>query len=445
MRRALVLLVLVVAGCGGSSPAPPKPRATAVPTPVPRLAGAEACGEATCSTLRVPLDRSRQGGETLDLKVVVDGKRDAPVFVFLSGGPGEPGVPFLARARKWLGPAASKVRMVAFDQRGTGDDALRCPALQKQMGASDLTPPTREAVQDCAKAIGERRRFFTTADTIDDLEALRIALGADTLLLDGISYGTFVAQRYALAHPDRVRGLVLDSVVPAEGVSMLSEVSIKATRRVLGPRTTKALAKVVKDQHNGPQLLDMLTALSVGAPRDLGYLDAIERAAAGEDAALKRWLTGVAKVVHGWKAEQLSQGLHASALCADSPAPWGDASAPLAGREQALDAAAAKLSDEDLYPYDRETATGNGFALQCLYWPPVATPDLQDPRDLPDVPVLLLNGDRDLSTPMEWAQQAAKRAPGDRLIIVKGAGHDVQDQGDRRALAAVRRFVASPG
>jgi pimeloyl-ACP methyl ester carboxylesterase len=445
MRRALVLLAVVIAGCGGSSPAPPKPRATAVPTPVPRLTGAKACGEATCSTLRVPLDRSRPGGETLDLKVAVDGRRDAPMFVFLSGGPGEPAVPFLDRARKWLGPAASKVRMVAFDQRGTGDDALRCPALQKQMGASDLTPPTRDAVKDCAKTIGEKRRFFTTADTVDDLEALRIALGAGKLLLDGISYGTFVAQRYALAHPDRVSGLVLDSVVPAEGVSMLSEVSIKATRRVLGPRTTKALAKVIRDRHNGPQLLDMLTALSVGAPRDDGYLDAIEQAAAGDDKALKRWLTGVARVVHGWKAEQLSQGLHASTLCADSPAPWGDASAPLEGREQALDAAAAKLSDDDLYPYDRATATGNGFALQCLYWPPVAAADLQPPRDLPDVPVLLLNGDRDLSTPMEWARQAAERAPGGRLVIVKGAGHDVQDQADPKVLAAVRRFVASPG
>jgi hypothetical protein len=30
-------------------------------------------------------------------------------------------------------------------------------------------------------------------------------------------------------------------------------------------------------------------------------------------------------------------------------------------------------------------------------------------------------------------------------VIVKGAGHDVQDQGDAKALAAVRRLVASPG
>ena len=101
----------------------------------------------------------------------------------------------------------------------------------------------------------------------------------------------------------------------------------------------------------------MLTSLSVGAPRDDGYIDAIRQAASGDDASLKRWLTGVGKVVHRYTAAELSQGLHASTLCADWPAPWGDASAPSEGREAALNAAADKLTEADLYPYDRETAT----------------------------------------------------------------------------------------
>ena len=61
------------------------------------------------------------------------------------------GVPFLDRAREWLGPVAAKVRLVAIDQRGTGANALRCPALQREMGASDLTPPTPAAVTGCAR------------------------------------------------------------------------------------------------------------------------------------------------------------------------------------------------------------------------------------------------------------------------------------------------------
>jgi pimeloyl-ACP methyl ester carboxylesterase len=412
---------------------------------VPELTAAHACGRATCSTLKVPLDRSRQGGETLSLEVAVEGDPKAPVFLFLSGGPGEPGVPFIARARKWLGPAASKVRIVAFDQRGTGERALDCPELQTEMGASDLTPPTEDAVTGCATKLGDRRQFFTTHDTVEDIEALRIALKTDKLTLDGISYGTYTAQRFALAHPDRVKALVLDSVVPAEGSSMLATTQIKAASRIFGPATSRAIAKVVKDEGNGPELLDMLTALSVGAPRDQGYIDAIRQAANGSDAALRGWLNGVSKAVHRWTTEQLSQGLHASALCADWPAPWGDASAPLKGREEAVRKAADELTDADLYPFDRETATKNGFVLQCQYWPPVSTPKPPKAQNLPNVPTLLLNGDRDLSTPYEWAKGVLARAPGGKLMIVKGAGHDVQDQGDREALAAVRRLVASPG
>ena len=170
--------------------------------------------------------------------------------------------------------------MVAIDQRGTGADALDCPALQKQMGASDLTPPTRDAVEDCATTLGDGRRVLHhrrhrrgprgAAD-----RARRRQAGARRHLLRHVRRPALRARPPASASA----ALVLDSVVPAEGVSLLSEVSIKATGRVLGPGTTKALATVIGSEHNGPQLLDMLTALSVGAPRDDGYIDAIEQAA----------------------------------------------------------------------------------------------------------------------------------------------------------------------
>src|SRR6201991_1786375 len=304
-----------------------------------------------------------------------------------------------ARAREYLGPKLGDVRLVALDQRGTGLQALECPELQAKMGASDLTPPKADEVTKCAAEVGAKRRFFTTADTVADYEALRQALGADTLALDGISYGTYVAQRYALAHPDRVSGLVLDSVVPSGGASLLSEVSIKATKRVLGEDTTRDLAKFIREPHTGPQMLDMLTSLSVGAPRGNGAAAAIHAASEGNPQGLESLQRGVQQVVTGWTASDLSQGLHASTLCADTPAPWGSAAAPAGGRKEQLEAAAAKLSDDDLYPYARGTATGNGIALQCLYWPPVRVPDPPAAAELPDVPTILLAGDRDLSTP----------------------------------------------
>jgi pimeloyl-ACP methyl ester carboxylesterase len=272
MRRLLVV-ALLIAGCGGGAH---RPVATPTPTSrpaheadVPRLSEVAPCknvSRATCATLRVPLDHSGKRPGMLDLRVAMSGPQGAPVLVLLSGGPGQPGLPFLEGARRHLGAPGRRYRLVVIDQRGTGRGALRCPALQRQMGASDLTPPAAAAVQDCARRIGDDRRFYATADTVADLDMLRQALGAEKIALDGVSYGTYVAERYALAHPDRVSRLVLDSVVPHNGLSRYPLEVMKAAPRVLGSAAARDLAAVIARRHNGPRMLDMLTGLSIDKP-----------------------------------------------------------------------------------------------------------------------------------------------------------------------------------
>jgi pimeloyl-ACP methyl ester carboxylesterase len=114
-----------------------------------------------------------------------DARKGVPVV--LTGGPGEPGVPFLSEFAHRLAPVLADDRLVMLDQRGTGATALICPALQAQMGASDLRRPTAAAVRACAARIGPRRRFCTTLDTVADLELLRRALGVDRWVVDGTS------------------------------------------------------------------------------------------------------------------------------------------------------------------------------------------------------------------------------------------------------------------
>jgi pimeloyl-ACP methyl ester carboxylesterase len=401
---------------------------------------------ATCATLRVPLDHQGRTPGRLALAVAFQGPRRGPVLVGLSGGPGQPGVPFLASFRRWLGPAAARRRVVTFDQRGTGRGALRCPALQRAMGTSDLTVPPPAAVVRCARTLGERRRFFTTADTVEDIELLRRALGVPRIALDGVSYGTYVAERYALAHPRSVDRLVLDSVVPHAGLDALYADGLRATARVLralcraarcGRDPARDLAAVVRRRHDGPAILDAIVALSVFDPSFPGLLPALADARAGRPAALERLL---ATVRRGERAPALvlSQGLHAATLCGDLAGPWRSPAAPVAGRAAALRRAAAAV---DPWPYDRATLTGNGLAQTCVRWPPMpAAPP--PPADLPPVPVLLLAGDRDLSTPLEWARREAAHAPRGRLVVVHGNGHGVQRQASpaaRRALAALFR------
>jgi pimeloyl-ACP methyl ester carboxylesterase len=103
-----------------------------------------------------------------------------------------------------------------------------------------------------------------------------------------------------------------------------------------------------------------------------------------------------------------------------------------------------RLRDAELFPFDRATAGGNGIAQTCLAWPPTPAPP-SPPRDaqLPPVPVLLLAGDHDLSTPLAWARAEARLAPRGRLVVIPGAGHSVQSRGaSELARRAVADFLA---
>jgi pimeloyl-ACP methyl ester carboxylesterase len=108
--------------------------------------------------------------------------------------------------------------------------------------------------------------------------------------------------------------------------------------------------------------------------------------------------------------------------------PWGDSSAPLAGRAAAVERARRHLSTRDVWPFTRETAVGNGFIQTCLNWP--STSPGSEPRKLtlPAVPALLINGDHDLSTPLEWAVEEVGYAPKGKLVVIKGASHSIQNR-----------------
>jgi pimeloyl-ACP methyl ester carboxylesterase len=197
------------------------------------------------------------------LKVSIANNVDAPrgVLLWLVGGPGEPGVPLTADITSGFDPAVLRdYRLVFISGRGTGENALRCPGLQDTLGSSDFAVPTAGEVSDCARAVGENRRFFTTADMVADIEDLRQALGVNQISVDGASYGSFVAERYALAHPNRVSRLVLDSVVPHDGFDPLDLTGFARTAAVLrmvcretacGADPAHELSQVVHTRHDG--------------------------------------------------------------------------------------------------------------------------------------------------------------------------------------------------
>src|SRR5439155_23784119 len=166
--------------------------------------GARAAAAWRCARLSVALDHRGTAPGTLDLSLMrLHAPGPArPVILALSGGPGESAtVSFRDWARRTRA-ARRRYDLVVYDQRGTGRSApLSCP----------ISRLTVSQVAACAAALGPRRRFFSTDQTVEDVEAIRQALGGRPLLLAGISYGTYVALQYVRAHPDGVERVLLDS------------------------------------------------------------------------------------------------------------------------------------------------------------------------------------------------------------------------------------------
>ncbi len=304
-------------------------------------------------------------------------------------------------------------------------------------------PPPSAA---CAAKLGSTRQFYGTDDVVADMEALRKALGVEKWTLDGISYGSYVGERYALAYPQHVAKLVLDSVVPQVGETDLGLVEFHATARVLrsvcGEPCVADLAAVVRRDHDGTILFDALTTDSVLDPtyrRSFDVPAALHAARHGDESLLDAFVSGMHAADEA-PADALDQGLHASTLCADWRYPWGDSSAPLAGRAAALRHAIARLPASAFAPFDASTASGNGFVRQCLPWAP--TPPTPLPHGKIRVPTLLVNGDHDLSTPLEWARTELELTTDGKLVVVPARA--IRRSRARAAtprVAAVARFL----
>jgi pimeloyl-ACP methyl ester carboxylesterase len=178
-------------------------------------------------TLRVPLDRRERSSSQISLQFVLfpsTSRRPAAPIVYLAGGPGGSGIDAAAGERyKMFRELTAVADVIAFDQRGTGrsdPEEMFCensaPApLDRPLDPDDYVRMARDRVNACVEQMARREidlGAFTSLDSADDLEDLRIGLGAKKLTLLGISYGTHLALATARRHPDSIDKLILAGV-----------------------------------------------------------------------------------------------------------------------------------------------------------------------------------------------------------------------------------------
>jgi pimeloyl-ACP methyl ester carboxylesterase len=427
----------------------------------------------------VPLDHS--GGVRGDLPIAFARfpaqASSQGTVVFLAGGPGQAGIP--AASSLLDGPLDDVRRsfdVIVIDQRGTGLSApLRCstaPEGALRVADDATAADVAAAVATCARELGERRRFFSTYETVLDLDDVRRGLGLERIVPLGVSYGGQVAGEYARRFPARTQALVLDSTSPVEGLDAMGTLPQLALPRVLReicfppgcrrligdpPRVLGgALAQARRAPLRGTFALPSgrrraasvavadLYALVMAS--DLDPLTRVELPAALE-AAARRDAAPVLRLARRLlSGSSESSGVNdvrfLATACTEGTLPWTPDSNP-ATRPALLERTLERTADR-YGPFPVAAVLAQLPATQCLGWP--ATPRGPWPPAVapaPDVPVLLLAGREDLRTPLENQRRSAAQFPRPQVLSVPHTGHSVlASDVSGCAERAVERFLA---
>jgi pimeloyl-ACP methyl ester carboxylesterase len=398
---------------------------------------------ARCGTLRVPEDRAHAEAAGIDLNVAVVpalNRRStaAPLFI-LAGGPGQGAVQTYVSVAGAFARVNRNHAIVLLDQRGTGKSSPQsCEFPEDWRQPEDPLPVLRKATADCLAKLGPRVRFYTTSLAVQDLEAVRAALGFEQIDLYGGSYGTRVAELYMRRYPARTHAVILDGVTypqqvigaetPQDGERALNLI---IARCLSSPDCAAAYPQLQRDldtllQQFGPQkaavtIDDPNTGLPIEiefnhstlsmALRFLSYsaipaslLPAlIHKAAHG----LLRPMVSQAVMNTRQIVGQIANGMQYTVLCSEDEPYLKDAN---------IDRDAMSRTYQGMLQVD---------ALReiCKQWPrgPIDT-DMHDPLRS-DIPTLLLSGEADPVTPPADAERAAVGLTRHRHLILNGEGH----------------------
>ncbi|HUO84493.1 MAG TPA: alpha/beta hydrolase [Thermoanaerobaculia bacterium] len=453
----MFLTLAVASGGCGSRPATPILKTTGPPvvegtltrTPI-RFSTTEHAVRPTVidaeeGRLRVPERHADPDGRRIEVHFVrftSTGDRPGPPIVYLAGGPGGSGTWSSSGDRFALFQQMRQVAdVIAYDQRGTWgtEPYMVCPGtwsypLDRPWEEETLRGVVAPFLKECAGHWGESADLsaYNTVESAEDLEALRVALGAEKLNLWGISYGTHLAMAYIRAHPDRVHRAVLAGIegpdhtykLPARIDTVLRRVdeAIRADQRTqaVAPDFLGSLEKLVGQLEREPVTVRVenpqtgeVVSVVVGA----GDLRRAIYSALGErediELLLERGLPMLKGDFSGLALLALQQRLGRRELVMSLS--MDCASGATEARREAIRSQqeTALLGDQNVW-----------LNAACSQWP---AKDLGDAYRSPveaTVPVLFISGSLDVRTPQENAEDVLPGFPNGHHLVIEGGSHD---------------------
>jgi pimeloyl-ACP methyl ester carboxylesterase len=417
--------------------------------------------KARCGTLQRPLDPANPDGESIDLFVaVVPALSLEPALdplVPIAGGPGQASSEFYAGFAGAFEDIRRERDIVLLDQRGTGQSAaMDCDVDEDELTGPFSAEETIAATVECLDSLPYDPRFFTTSVAVEDLEALRTALGYQRFNLYGISYGSRVAQHFLRRYPDATRSVILDGVA-APQIALGPGIAIEAQRAMEAifarcaesedcaarfPRIEQEFAGLRARLAVEPVTLDIANPVTgqreetefsddelAGALRLLSYSPStvalipllVHEAAAGNYAPLAAQFMMVAESL----SDSMSIGMHNAVVCTEDE-PF------FAGEE---------INREMLEATYIGPLQLDSLEAICSVWP---KGPLDDEFKMPvrsDVPVLLLSGEADPITPPRYAELAAVDLGNALHLVGRKQGHGMAPRGCMPEI--IGDFVAS--
>ncbi|MFE3450452.1 alpha/beta hydrolase [Nonomuraea sp. NPDC059194] len=456
LAAALVLAGTYGEGSSGAVPYDPAP----CPNPIVEGAPQYDLGSGfECGYLTVPENRERPNGRSIRIPVArlraqsPTPKKDP--IVFLAGGPGGSGLLEQSAAAGW-----NADRDVIFiSQRGTlkAEPFLSCPEIDEFTARSAqlvmAEPATSDASARATRACRERLAgdgwdlsAYNTTENAADVADLRIALGIDEWNVYGVSYGTNLALQLLRDHPEGIRTLVLDGVVPPQITSV--EVDWSAAARGYRalfdacandrscnsafPKAHSEFTRLVNDLADRPRSISVEDPGS-GRMAEVvvdGYKLANLVVRASSDADLR---ARIPAIVH-----DLATGTGAKAAAALLPS-HGTAGifgyglqlgvqcheyVPRTSQRSMLAAAKKALPDFPDSVLSLLPQTPYVFS-DCAVWNVGSAAGRASEPARSDIPVLLVSGAFDGITPPGFAEIAARSLPRSRQLVFPGAGHAV--------------------
>ncbi|MGZ8593252.1 MAG: alpha/beta hydrolase [Actinomycetota bacterium] len=433
--------------------------------------------EDLCGRIEVPLfwDRPDEGAPlSVRFRVFTRSDPNAPArspIVAIEGGPGYGSIGSNAAYRFLFAPLLRDRDLILMDQRGTGGSgAIDCRALQNGIG--NYTG----AVAECAEQLGDAANAYGSAAAADDLEAILGALGVPEVVVYGDSYGTYLAQVFAIRHPELTEAVVLDAAFDdsfdpfardaaaalkrswatlcrragtCRGIVRdISQAARRLERRPLVGTGIDSSGAAYRVRLTGSRLAQLLYDATYVFTIYRDFPAALKAFEAGDPVPLLR-LAAEDQVVWGGGGDPrwYSEGAYAAIACHDYPTIW-DRSASVPERRRQLEDAIVALAPDAFSPFPNDVWLSSLYEDQlvhgCLRWPAPGPGDSPTPTIGPhsDVPVLVLDGELDVTTPLVNASDAAAAWPDATFVPVANEIHvSALYDYERCASRIVRRFV----